>query len=675
MTDEDTSFRLPEIADEDVARISRLLCLPAHAFTGADGNDSRLGAMRARETIDVAACPGSGKTTLLVAKLAILADKWQERTRGICVLSHTNVARREIETRIGNTSSGQKLLNYPHFIGTIHGFVNAYLAIPWLTARGITIKMVDTDVALNRRWNALDHKSRRGLEKAGHSRTCLRVKSAGGGVGEVRWGAGMLGHDKPMYKKLVETCGRSISDGYHCHEEMFVWAAELLATKPALVEVIRDRFPILFLDEAQDNSEEQSALLHRVFLQAPSSVVRQRFGDPNQAIFDYAGETAATTDPFPSVAGRVDLPTSHRFDQTIADLADPLGLRPYGLKGRGPRERFDSAEQSGAHTIFLFDDNRAGEVLPAYAQLLSATFSRRELAKGSFVAIGQVHVRKEESPTESPRSVPDYWPAYDPTWTRRDPKPGTMIQFLLLGLAGSASAGESHPIAMRATEGIVRLVEMAPGLTPLARRSDMLRRVAHLLDTSPTAKKLYRSGIAWMILRRRMPTEHEWNRRWIQAIRALAETVAGSAISGAEADTFLRWEPSSEASANPAETGSPRANTFSYPAEDPQVHIRLGSIHSVKGETHSAALVLETRFHEHNLESIKSWLLGEKCGENACTERVKKRLKLHYVAMTRPTHLLCLAMKKSSFAGDDGELAASTLQTLESRGWRVMVLK
>jgi DNA helicase-2/ATP-dependent DNA helicase PcrA len=55
-------------------------------------------------------------------KLAILARKWRHPTSGICVLSHTNVAREEIQSRLGRTPVGQHLLHYPHFIDTIHTF-------------------------------------------------------------------------------------------------------------------------------------------------------------------------------------------------------------------------------------------------------------------------------------------------------------------------------------------------------------------------------------------------------------------------------------------------------------------------------------------------------------------------------------------------------------------------
>jgi DNA helicase-2/ATP-dependent DNA helicase PcrA len=53
-----------------------------------------------KEFVDIQACPGSGKTTLIAAKLILLAKSWKQSTSGICVLSHTNVAKNEIISRL-----------------------------------------------------------------------------------------------------------------------------------------------------------------------------------------------------------------------------------------------------------------------------------------------------------------------------------------------------------------------------------------------------------------------------------------------------------------------------------------------------------------------------------------------------------------------------------------------
>lgn len=194
---EDTPFNSPEITDEDIRWAARLLGLPKNAFHGTDGSDPRLDVLKCMNSMDVAACPGSGKTTLLVAKLAILANKWEHRTRGICVLSHTNAARREIEERLGCTAVGRQLLSYPHYIGTIHGFVDTFLALPWLRSQGYPIKMIDTDRCLDWRWNALPVQIRRRLEQNRHKPSLLTIKSpdflwakCAGGV--VTWGLIMI---------------------------------------------------------------------------------------------------------------------------------------------------------------------------------------------------------------------------------------------------------------------------------------------------------------------------------------------------------------------------------------------------------------------------------------------------------------------------------------------------
>jgi DNA helicase-2/ATP-dependent DNA helicase PcrA len=47
----------------------------------------------------------------------------------------------------------------------------------------------------------------------------------------------------------------------------------------------------------------------------------------------------------------------------------------------------------------------------------------------------------------------------------------------------------------------------------------------------------------------------------------------------------------------------------------------------------------------------------------------EKRLKLHYVAMTRPSHLLCLAMKRSYLESESGEINQKEVDALKKHGW------
>lgn len=89
-------------------------------------NDAR-NVINSWDSNDILACPGSGKTTVLIAKLKLIADKLPLKDgRGVCVLSHTNVAVNELKGKLGK--SAERLLSYPNFVGTIQTFVDQYIA-------------------------------------------------------------------------------------------------------------------------------------------------------------------------------------------------------------------------------------------------------------------------------------------------------------------------------------------------------------------------------------------------------------------------------------------------------------------------------------------------------------------------------------------------------------------
>ncbi len=661
-------FESPTVTDEDICRASRLLGLPTNAFYGTDGTDPRQEVLKCMDSIDVAACPGSGKTTLLVAKLAILAEKWQYRTRGICVLSHTNAARHEIEKHLGNTAIGRRLLGYPHYIGTIHGFVNEFLAVPWLRSRDYTIKMIDTEVCRRRRWNSLLFNTRSALEQNHYGPSVLSVKTPDFGIGQVRWGkGGQLGTDTPTYGNIQKACQQSAVDGYFCYDEMFMWAGELIDTTPVIIDVLRDRFPILLIDEAQDNSKEQSAILSRIFIEGDNAVIRQRFGDANQAIFDFQGAEEATTDKFPG-ASKMELPNSYRFGQTIADMADPLGLEPYGLQGIGPKKALSSGSSEGQHTIFLFDENSAAKVLDAYGELLLETFSDLELREEWFaaMAVGQVHRPPDEDKDHKfPNHIGHYWPDYDPELTKHDPTFQTFMQYVFAGQGKPELQHETHAMVEKIADGFLRLSDFTTGEKSLIRPKYPHRHILQLLETSPDIREQYQNLIVQFTVRRETPTTETWEGHWLGIVRSIAEAIAESPLS-ASADSFLMWNDMPVTPTTPADANRIRNNIFRYRKNGREVSIQAGSIHSVKGQTHTATLVLETFWYDHNLELILPWFTKKKHGwKKADGVRQEARLKLHYVAMSRPTHLLCLAMKQ-------GVLNDEQMNTIRTHGWRLI---
>lgn len=655
-------FAPPEIPDGAVSWACKVLGLPATAFSGPGGDDARMRVLRSLAPGDIEACPGSGKTTLLVAKLAILGGQWREARRGLCVLSHTNVARREIERKLGSTAEGQRLLSYPHFIGTIHGFVNEFLAIPWLRSRGYPIEMIDDEICQSWRWKRIPQWLRDIIESASvHKKWQLHYSDSNFNIGKTKIGQNEIRKEK-IRNILINVCEKSSKSGFFCHDEMFIWAHDLLDKVPAVTEVLRARFPLVFIDEVQDNSEQQSVLVHRVFMQGDDAVVRQRYGDANQAIYQYDSQSdGAATDRFPDLRVRTDIPNSHRFGQEIADLADPLALEPQGLEGvRQPAEDGES-DTTGKHAIFLFDDETVGRVLETYAGYLIDVFSGKELREGWFTAVGAIHAPTGDD--RVPRHVGHYWPKYDYEISRGDPQPSTFVQYVSAGRRLSEDAGEAHAMVEKIAEGVIRLGRIAgPGFSA-ARRKRRHRYVLELLEEQDTARAAYIDLVRTLAVERSGLTEQAWHEEWCLRVRQIVEAIIGTAPDGPDVEGFLTWGEG----AIPVERAEGRLrsdNVFRYPSENPAVAVRVGSIHGVKGETHTATLVLETFHYEHHLQALKAWLLGEKAGGRGASKRVRGRLKLHYVAVTRPARLLCLAMREDGLAGNE-------ITKLRERGWRV----
>ena len=111
-------------------------------------DETRVGIIKNDSSCYIQACPGSGKTTALLAKLIILANKLPLADgKGVCVLTHTNVAIDEIKSKVGQKAD--ILFRYPNFFGTIQTFLHKYVAAAALHYfYGSQIQYVDNDIAM-----------------------------------------------------------------------------------------------------------------------------------------------------------------------------------------------------------------------------------------------------------------------------------------------------------------------------------------------------------------------------------------------------------------------------------------------------------------------------------------------------------------------------------------------
>ena len=643
-------------------------------------DDARKQFLRLHDSVDVSACPGSGKTTLVVAKLAILARSWESRTQGICVLSHTNVAREEIQRRLGETDVGDRLLGYPHYIDTIHGFVNRYLAVPWLQANGHQLTVIDDELTARMRRRALGNDWRNieyFLGKRNIDFSSLRLTSADLSNPLANWNVN-LSRTSSTFVSLSSAMQKVAEDGYFRFDEMLLFGQELLKRKPDATAALRQRFPFVLVDEMQDTTSEQHGILDRLFPHDSPGTTIQRVGDINQAIF--AGETTSEhAFPDPS-RSRIEVFDSFRFDNSIASLFSNFATTPTSsgvIRGIGESI---PALPDGRHTVFVFPRDDTSEVFPAFARTVLGLLRPEHFESLRIAAVGAVHKDKQDvAPADKkyPNTISHYWSGYIPQASGKSYQPSAMVDCLRSAQASVAAManplvagitgltdGTTASAVNSAAAAMIRLVNLCSPTPHFRLRSRPHRFLEQYLVDYPRSREIYRSVLARFVLGSEDLTEDVW-KGLIPELQAFAKDCL-PVPDVAATQQFLAWTPPP---VKPSAVTAVPANSLQLQADADVVQIDLSSIHAVKGETHAATLVLETYQNAHFFKSLMPWLIGDRVDAKGCNQLQLRRLRAAYVAMSRPAHLLCLAIPFSSLG--EGNEHASNLEKLKARGWRI----
>ncbi|MBX8488687.1 UvrD-helicase domain-containing protein [Pseudomonas cichorii] len=626
--------------------------------------------LKSMETVDVAACPGSGKTTLVVAKLAILASHWKSRMQGICVLSHTNAAREEIEKRLGGTEVGQRLLRFPHYIDTIHGFTGRFLASPWLRSKGIALQAIDDEATHKARRRELTYKEHIGAQTAFENKFkslhSLRVRSADFDRPLGDDDIGFAPHTA-TYKSVVKSLSGAAKAGYFCFDEVFVLGHALLDQEPAVGAALRLRFPCVLIDEMQDTQSDQADVLQRVFPHDDPDVRVIRVGDPNQEIFE---KKTQLQDPFPDPGRQLEIASSFRFDQAIASIANPFAYVPITNGLIGLRVPLDPA--SAPNTIIVFPDDDATGVLDEFGKLVLKHLPTEGLKAGVF-AVGAVHRLENYKANQYPKALEHYWPSYRSDTTKTSFKPRTFAE----GAHVARRYAMREPTASSAVELLAScLINLGVLAFPRSLVQIKGRHQASLeekLTAKPQALAQYRDCLQQMLFVPSEVTRHEWDK--LIAPKLLLLAAAFHDAEGVNADLdghqYLAWEPAPAATGTGESSGS-LINTYRFHDGTDGVDIRMSSIHAEKGKTHGATLILETFRKTHFIQKLIPWLEGPKAAVKQPPDSAKKDMMLMYVGMTRPSHMLCLAIRKSSMG--EGNAGAKRKAALKAAGWSILEL-
>ena len=235
----------------------------------------------------VRACPGSGKTYCVGARLARLINRWNKKHEGIAVLSFTNVAWQEIENKCCEKFSLDKIA-YPHYLGTIDSFINKYIFLPFghlvigCKCRPILVgEPHGTWSGGNYERDYNRHFDICSFDIMGNLIPTTDNTQAFG----FSWKKNKDGNINGNVRNLINSKENLLKKGYATQADANYFAMKILERYPLIAKSLVTRFPFLIVDEAQDTSDIQMRIIDLLIQNGLNEVML--VGDPDQAIFEW----------------------------------------------------------------------------------------------------------------------------------------------------------------------------------------------------------------------------------------------------------------------------------------------------------------------------------------------------------------------------------------------------
>lgn len=624
-------------------------------------DEEKIKIIKCNDSKDIKACPGSGKTTTLLAKLAILAKRMPfSNGKGICVLTHTNVAIDEIRSKLDTQSN--ILFSYPNYFGTIQGFVDKFLTIPYYNSiANKTLSIIDDEKAEQQLYRALHTKTFDDLTVLwGHikdripNNLCGRARNAKVKEEQKRllfnafydvnsdkyyreYGASQAlasNRATSLFQLLEDTRGLNLKEGILKYEDAYSYALAYAKQCKILKAAISERFSHLFIDEMQDTSAIQYDLIGLLF--DPSNVIIQRFGDPHQNIFEHG--KMKWNPPKDSLPINI----SNRFGDNIAKVLRAVcEVDNNSLKG-------NINVPSLKPILLVYNDPKM--VLPHFAQLLKERTiggkSILEIAtsiknnKSNIKAIGWVGKDKHDETYK----ISSYYPEFE----QRSKTTSLQKESRLYNYLRKTDCISIKFFTDQLFSALALILELS-GINyfqngkPLRYTKSRVQTI--MKNKFPEEYQILRSNIS------------RWATTTLNSSSIVSKTVYEQVKNYIDKDfqNLFKFENTSmqylEFTSEPPDDlyrvikiEDTRQNIYIHD----DVEIEVATVHSVKGETHIATLYMETSFRG----KCESQLIGEQlCGTpyTGSAANTKMALRIAYVAMSRPRYMLCMAIKKENF--------------------------
>jgi superfamily I DNA/RNA helicase len=222
----------------------------------------------------VRACPGSGKTYCVSARLARLILEWRKEYEGIAAVSFTNVAWQEIQKKYSEGFQVGDRISFPHFLGTIDSFINKFIFLPY---GHLILKCKNRPTLVGEPHGIWTGKY---FSDSLFDNISYKIDGTLYAINERVMPQNWLNNAAIIRSKKNINKG-----GYATQSDANYYSMKILEAFPQIAKAIALRFPYLIVDEAQDTSDIQMRIIDLLIENGLNQVML--VGDPDQAIFEW----------------------------------------------------------------------------------------------------------------------------------------------------------------------------------------------------------------------------------------------------------------------------------------------------------------------------------------------------------------------------------------------------
>lgn len=637
------------ITAKDIAYAEGILLSESHHF-----DDERRKFIKNLETIDLQAVPGSGKTTVLLAKLLILEKHLPfEDGSGVLVISHTNAAVDEIKNRIAKFCP--KMFSYPNFVGTIQSFVDLFLAIPYYAntyrKKPYRIDNEIYDEKVKKYYDNLPQYGMKGwVDRKSDPLIFLQKirfdndKNLIPKLDKSKKDFELKNNTTPTYQSLTKMKEDLLERGYLHFDDAYFLANIYLRKFTQIKNLLQHRFRYIFVDEMQDMDNHQYDLLENIFYNNGNSLSRyQRIGDKNQAIFN---GSAKLDDIWKERKTVLEIKGSYRLTDKVANIVKYFGLDFIDIEGRN---RNSNGSEIKPH-IIVFDEQSKQNVIPEFAKLIIQLQSENKIPQNPEYHCKAIAWRKDKL-ENGKLGLNNYWDNFEAN-LHKPKKDYSYLESYLLYYDRNKETLES--IRENILNALLRILRYENVFDDKERNYTKRKLLSVLKERNDDEyENLKRHLYQWSmgIIKGKKDTVLSELKNYIPEFL----DIFGKNIDKCR-DSIEKFEIDEQTPATREHIYSTKNNIF----EKDGIKIEVTTIHSAKGQTHTATLYMESYYYQdgkgEKAKSYESQRLLEQIKGNKIenmNNRGKQSAKMVYVGFSRPTHLLCFAVHKDRFREND----------------------